>query len=118
MFFQVVDFVITAQCHIAGKCNDFYSRSHNQESHIETDLVVSCTSRTVSYCMCVDFVGVTSNGKCLEDTFRTYRNRISTVTQYVTEYHILQALSIVFLSNVECNIFNSSQFVSVFFVLF
>ena len=29
----------------------------------------------------------------LEDTFRTYRNRISTITEHITEYHIFQATS-------------------------
>ena len=43
MFLQVIDFIVTAQCHVAGKCDDFHSGSHNQESHVETHLVISCT---------------------------------------------------------------------------
>jgi len=43
MFVQVIDFLLTAQRHIAGKGNNFYPRSQYQESHIKTDLVVTRT---------------------------------------------------------------------------
>ena len=42
----------------------------------------------------------------------------TTVTQNVTEYHILQTLFVVFLCNVDSYIFGCAQFVGVFFVLF
>src|SRR5699024_10564314 len=50
-------------------------------------------------------------------TFRTYRNRISTITEHITEYHIFQALLIVFPGHIQCHILHSTQFVSVLFVL-
>ncbi|CCY55282.1 unknown [Bacteroides eggerthii CAG:109] len=43
MFVQVVYLFLTAQCHVACQGDDFHTRSHDEESHVETYLVVACT---------------------------------------------------------------------------
>ena len=63
------------------------------------------------------FIGITGNSQSLEDTFRTYRNRISSVAKNITEYHVFQALFIILPSNVQSYIFHRSQLISIFFVL-
>ena len=116
MFVQIVDFFLTAQCHITGQRDDFYIRSQYKESHVKTNLVVTCSGRTVGNGIRTDFVGITCDGQRLEDTFRADGNRVSTITQHISENHIFQTLFVVFLSNVQCYIFHCSQFVGVFFV--
>ena len=48
-----------AQCHVTGQCDDFYIGSQYEESHVETDLVVTCSGRTVGDGIRTDFVGIT-----------------------------------------------------------
>ena len=85
---QVVNLFLTAQCHVACQRNDFHARSHDEESHVEANLVVTRTRRTMSDGIGADFVGIACNGQCLEDTFGTYGDGVGTVTQYVSEYHV------------------------------
>ena len=94
---QVVNLFLTAQCHVACQRNDFHARSHDEESHVEANLVVTRTRRTMSDGIGADFVGIACNGQCLEDTFGTYGYRISAVTQYIAEYHVFQTLFVILL---------------------
>ena len=118
MFVQIIDFFLAAQCHITSQCDDFHARSQYKECHVKTNLVVACTGRTVSNSICANFVGIACDGKCLEDTFGTYGNRIGTITQHVTKYHVFQALFVIFLRHVDSDIFFCAQFIGVFFVCF
>ena len=118
MFVQIINFFLTAQCHVTGQCDDFYIGSQYEESHVETDLVIACSGRTVCDGICTDFVGIACDSQCLENTFGTNRNRISTVTQHISENHVFQALFVVFLGYVQRHVFHCSQFISVFFVCF
>ena len=52
--------------------NDFHARSHDEESHVEANLVVTRTGRTMCNGVCADFVGVACNGQRLEYTFGAY----------------------------------------------
>ena len=116
VFVQIINLFLTAQCHVACQRDDFHARSHDEESHVKTNLVVTRTRRTVGDGIRADFVGITCNGQCLEDTFGTYRNRIGTVTQNIAEYHVFQAFLIVFLRHVEGDVFFGAQLVGIFFV--
>ena len=118
MLVQIIDFFLAAQCHVTGQCDDFYTRSQYEECHVETNLVVTCPCRTMSDSVCSNLVGITCNGKCLENTLGTYGNRIGAITQHVAEYHVFQALFVIFLSYVDSNIFFCAQFIGVFFVRF
>ena len=113
---QIIYLFLAAQSHVACQRDNFHARSHDKESHVETNLVVTRTGRTMCNGVCADFVGVACNGQRLEYTFGAYGNRISTVTQYVAEYHVFQALFVIFLRYVQSNIFYSTQFVGVLFV--
>ena len=118
MLVQIVYLFLAAQCHVACQRDDFYAGSQYKERHVETNLVVACTGRTVGNGIRTDFIGVTGDGKCLENTFGTYGNGVDTITQYVAEYHVFQALLVIFLCYVDSNIFFCTQFVGVFFVRF
>ena len=110
---QIFNFLVARESIVAGKRDDFHIRSHDKESHVETHLVVARTGRTVRDGIGTDFVGIARNGECLENTFRTYGNRICTVAEHVAIYHIAQALLVIFLCHVKRHIFCSSQLVGV-----
>ena len=57
---------------ITGQCDDLYTRSHYQEGHVETNLVVAGTCTSVSDGVSTNLLGVTSDGDSLEDTLRRY----------------------------------------------
>ena len=115
---QVVDLFLTAQCHVAGQGNDFYPRGKYQERHIETNLIVTGSRRAVCDSVRTDLVCITGDCQCLEDTFGTDGDRISAITENIAEYHIFQALFVILLRDVERYVFDGTQFISIFFVLF
>ena len=106
MFFQIVDFVVAAQCHIACQRDDLDIRSQHQECHVEADLVVSGSCGTVGDRIGTDLVCIAGDCQRLKNTFRTDGDRISTVTEYISEDHIFQALFIIFFCYVNCYIFS------------
>ena len=106
MFFQIIDFVVAAQCHIACQRDDLDIRSQHQECHVETDLVVSSSCRTMGDRVGTDLVCIACDCQCLEDTFRANGDRISAVAEHISEDHIFQTLFIIFFCNVDCHIFS------------
>ena len=64
-----------------------------------------------------NLIRITCDRQRLENTLRAYGDGVGTVTQYVTEDHILQALLIILLGDVEGHIFRRTQLVSVLLVL-
>ena len=118
VFVQIVYLFLTAQCHVACQGDDFHARSHYKESHVEAYLVVARAGRPMRNGICAYFVGIACNGQCLEDTFGTYGYGISAVTQHIAEYHVFQALFVIFLRYVQSDIFYGTQLVGVFFVGF
>ena len=101
---QVVDLILACECHIACRGDDADLGSQNLEGHIETYLVVTCACRAVCNVVGANLFGVLDDGDSLEDTLRRYRDGIGTVTQYVTEYHIFNALLVILLLDVECSV--------------
>ena len=65
---QVVNLLLTRKCLVTCQGNDFYTRSHYQEGHVETNLVVAGTCTSVSDGVSTNLLGVTSDGDSLEDT--------------------------------------------------
>ena len=113
---QIFDFFFAAERLVAREGDDFHTRRHNQEGHVETHLVVARAGRTVSNGIGANLVGVARNGKRLEDALRTHRNRICALAQYVAVNHIFQALFVIFARYVERYILLGAQQVGVFFV--
>ena len=87
---QVVNLLLTRKRLVTGQCDDLYTRSHNQEGHVETDLVVAGTCTSVSDSISTNLLGVTSDGDSLEDTLRRYRDRVAVVAEHITENHVFQ----------------------------
>ena len=87
---QVVNLLLTRKRLVTGQCDDLYTRSHNQEGHVETDLVVAGTCTSVSDGISTNLLGVTSDGDSLEDTLRRYRDRVAVVAEHITENHVFQ----------------------------
>ena len=67
---QIVHLILTGQCHVPGKGDDFDSRRHDKEGHIETHLVIARTGRAVRYGIGTDFLGVFGDCHCLEYALR------------------------------------------------
>ena len=87
---QVVNLLLTRKCLVTGQCDDLYTRSHHQEGHVETNLVVAGTCTSVSDGVSTNLLGVTSDGDSLEDTLRRYRDRVAVVAEHITENHVFQ----------------------------
>ena len=68
MFVQIVNLFLTAKCMVTCERDDLYSRSHNQESHIKTNLVIASSSRTVCDSIGFDLICISCDGDSLEDT--------------------------------------------------
>ena len=90
MLVQVVNLLLTRKRLVTCQCDDLYTWSHNQEGHVETNLVVAGTCTSVSDGVSTNLLGVTSDGDSLEDTLRRYRNRVAVVAEYITENHVFQ----------------------------
>ena len=116
MCVEIVHFFFTAEVAVACQRDDFHIGTHYQESHIEAHLVIARTSRSMGNSVSTNFFGIASNGHTLEDTFRRYGDRVDVVAQYVAKHHILEALLIVFVCNVECDVLCSAQLVGILFV--
>ena len=105
---QVVDLFLAAQGHIAGQRDNLHVRSQYQESHIETDLVVTGSGRTMGDSVGANLVRVAGDRQGLEDTLGTYGDRIRTITQHVSENHVLQALLVILFRNVDRHVFRGA----------
>ena len=90
MLVQVVNLLLTRKRLVTSQCDDLYTRSHNQEGHVETNLVVAGTCTSVSDGVSTNLLGVTSDGDSLEDTLRRYRDRVAVVAEHITENHVFQ----------------------------
>ena len=99
---QVVNLVLASEHHIACWGDNLNLGCHNLECKVETNLVVTRTSRTVCYAICTHLLGILDDSHRLEDTLRRYRDRVGTITQYISKDHILDAACIVLLGDVEC----------------
>ena len=115
---QVVDFLLAAQGHVAGQGDDFHTRRHDEEGHVEANLVVAGACRAVGNGIGAYLVGVAGDGQCLEDTLRADGDGVGAVAQHVAIDHILQALVVVFVRHVEGDILHGAQLVGVLFVGF
>ena len=102
--FEVVNLVLASECHIACRGDNLNLRSHNLEGEVETNLVVTCTCRTVCYAICTDLFGELNDSHRLEDTLRRYGDRVGTVTQNISEDHILDTALVVLACDVECGV--------------
>ena len=105
---QVVDLFLAAQGHIAGQRDNLHVRSQYQESHIETDLVVTGSGRTMGDSVGANLVCVAGDRQGLEDTLGAYGDRIRTITQHVSENHVLQALLVILFRNVDRHVFRGA----------
>ena len=117
MFVQEVHLFLARQLLVARQGDDFYPRSHDEERHVEPDLVVAGTRRPVGNGVSADLFRIASDGDGLENAFRRNGNGVAVVAQYVTENHVFQRFRVVLLRDIECHVFHCAQFVGVFFVL-
>ena len=74
------------------------------DTKLKTDLVVSGSRGTVGDRIGSDFICITGDCQCLENTFRTDGDRISAVAEHIPEDHVFQTLFIIFFGNVDCYI--------------
>ena len=118
MLVQVVNLLLAAQSHVAGQGDDFHTRCHDKEGHVETHLVVAGSGRTVGDGIGSDFVGIAGDGQCLEDALRADGDGVGAVTQHVAVDHVFQTLFVVFAGDVQCHVFHGAQLVGVLFVGF
>ena len=65
---QIVNLLLTGKRLVTCQCDNLYTRSHYQEGHVETNLVVAGTCTSVSDGVSTNLLGVTSDGDSLEDT--------------------------------------------------
>ena len=101
MFFQIIDFILTGKDHVAGGCNNLNAGSKHIKCQVEANLIVSCSCAAMSNSVSTYFLCIVDNGYRLKYTLRTHRNRVCTITQYIPENHIFNALFVVFLCYVE-----------------
>ena len=67
---EIIDLLLTREVEVAGQSDDFHSRSHHEESHVKTDLVVAGTGRTVGDGVRADLFGITGDSHTLENPLR------------------------------------------------
>ena len=113
---EVIYFFLAGQCIVTSKCDNFYAGSHHEEGHVEANLVVAGTCRTVCDGVSADFLGVTCDGERLEDAFRRNRNGIAVVAKHIAINHIAKALVVILLRHVECHIFLRTELIRIFFI--
>ena len=68
VFVQEINLLFTCQFLVACQCDNLHTRSHHEECHIKTDLVVAGTCRSVSNGICTNLLGIACYGNSLEDT--------------------------------------------------
>ena len=90
MVVEVVNLFLTSKLLVAGESDNLDARSHHEECHIETYLVVARTSTSVSNSVGANLFSIASYGNSLEYTLRRYGDRVAVVAQYITENHIFQ----------------------------
>ena len=117
VFVQIVNFFLAGQFLIASQCDNLHTRSHHEEGHIETNLVVACTSRSVGDSIGTDLLGITGDGDGLEDTLAADGDGVAVVAEHIAENHIFQRLLIILMGHIECDILHSTQLIGVLFVL-
>ena len=113
---QIVDLFLACELLVARESDDFHSRSHDEEGHVEAYLVVARSRRAVGYGIGTNLVGISCYGDGLEDALRAYADGVAVVAQHVAEYHVAQRLFVVFVGDVERYVLFSAQLVGVFFV--
>ena len=69
---EVVDLLLTRQFLVAGEGDDVDARRQHLERHVETNLVVARTGRTVGNGVGTNLLGIAGNGDGLEDALRRY----------------------------------------------
>ena len=72
MLFEVVDFILACEVHVASRGDDFDVWSKNLECKVESYLVVSGTCAAMGYILCANLFGVIDNGDGLEYAFGAY----------------------------------------------
>ena len=113
---EVVYLLLTRESLVACKGDNLHTRCHNKEGHIETNLVVAGTCRTMCYGIGTNLLGVACNGNGLEDTLRRYGDRIAVITHHVAVNHILQRLLVILLCNVQCYVLFGAKLIGVLLV--
>ena len=68
MFIQIVNLFLTSQLLVAGQGDDLYSRGHDKEGHVETDLVVASSCGAMGDSVGTDFFCIAGDGYSLENT--------------------------------------------------
>ena len=116
MLVQEIHLFLTRQFLVAGQGDDLHTRSHHEESHVETDLVVTSACASVGDGISANLLGITGDGNGLEDTLTADGDRITIVTQHIAKDHVFQRLGVILLRHVEGHILNGSQFIGVLFV--
>ena len=115
---QVVHLFLTGELFVACQRNNLHARSHHQEGHVETYLVVAGACRAVGNRIGPNLFGITGDGDGLEDALRTDRDGVAVVAKHIAEDHIFQRLFVVLVGNVERYVFHGAQLVGVLLVLF
>ena len=87
---QIVHLFLSRQSLVACESDYLHTRSHHEECHVETNLVVAGTCGTVGYGVGTYLVGVARYGYGLEYALRRHRYGVAVVAQHVAEYHVLE----------------------------
>ena len=67
MFVEIVHLFLTGKFLVASKGDNLHTRSHHEECHVKTYLVVTCTRRTMCYGIGTYLLGIACDGYSLED---------------------------------------------------
>ena len=90
MLIEEVDLLLTRELLVACQGDNLHAGSHHEEGHVETDLVVAGTGRTVRNGIGTNLIGIAGDGDSLEDTLAGNGDGVTVVTQHVTENHVFQ----------------------------
>ncbi len=101
MLLEVIDLVLTCECHVARGGNYLNFRSEDLECKVEAHLIIAGACRSVCHGVGADFLGVIYNRKCLEYAFGADADRICAVAEHVTGYHEAYAAVVIVVSDVE-----------------
>ena len=113
---QEVNLLLTCQFLIAGEGDDLHARRQYEESHIETDLVITSTCASVGDGVGTNLFSIAGDGDGLENAFAGYGDGVTVVAQHIAENHVFQRLGIILLCHIEGYILYGPQFISVLFV--
>ena len=113
---EVVHLFLASQLLVAREGDDFHAGSHDQERHVEANLVVAGACAAVSDGFCTNLLGIACDGDSLEDAFRTDADRVTVVTQDISEDHVLQRLLVVLLRHIERHILRCPQLIRILLV--